>query len=149
MARFCTSKWPSKKAFLKTPKGHFLVFLRNIGSPRLILWQWDLFLMIRAFKWWLLEWHKTSQHFSKTGYPNSVVFFKMAHETLQPIRNSSYQKPTVSTGIGKFWLLQVLIMIATCLISMIVNFAVIAINTTVCVSQYLSVFTLAETVFWG
>ena len=62
-------KWTSKKAFLKTPREHFHVFLGRSSPSSQVLWQWSFFLMTRAFEWWLLECHTTCQKFSAAWNP--------------------------------------------------------------------------------
>ena len=43
----------SKKAFLKTPREHFMVSLRKRNPSKHMLYQSDFFLMTKAFEWWL------------------------------------------------------------------------------------------------
>ena len=79
-------KWTSKKAFLKTHREHFLVFLGNNNPSRQVLWQWNFFLMIRAFAQWLSECHTMSHEFSVRRNPKFCVL----HKKLRGLQNPAH-----------------------------------------------------------
>ncbi len=83
MVEILTPKWTSKKAFLKTPRGHLLVSMSKSSPSRQMLWPWNLFVTTRAFTRWLLECHRTSQKFSAAENPNFFVFHKKLRGRLQ------------------------------------------------------------------
>ena len=69
MAWIWTPIWTSKKACFENARGHFMVSLSKRNPSRHMSCQWDLFLMTRAFEWWLLDCHTTSQKFSAAWNP--------------------------------------------------------------------------------
>ena len=71
-----TPKWTSKKAFLKTPRGHFMVSLSKSSPSRHMSWQWNFFLITRASERWLSDYRKTSQKVFSVGNRKFCDFHK-------------------------------------------------------------------------
>ena len=78
-----TPKWTSKRAFLKTPRGHFMVSLSKNIPFRHMPWQLNVFLMTRAFNRWQLECQTASQNVFVAGNRNYGDFHKKLRERLQ------------------------------------------------------------------
>ena len=78
-----TPKWTSKSAFLKTPRGHFMVSLSKNIPSRHMSWQWNVFLISVAFNRWPLECQTASQNFFVAGNRKYGDFHKKQRGRLQ------------------------------------------------------------------